>query len=322
MDHVSDSYFCLTSINGVTAKSKHTVQYSNLPSAMRPEPHSAELLVSKPPTKMTLSDSESSDEDELLVSTGLVESVVRYCCLCMVMFYHLIMFATQENIKQRYARKFCVKLNKSATETFTSLTEAYGDATLWRTMVFKWHKALKEGRENAEDDPRSGRPISSTNDQNVEVVRAVMAKDCRMSVKMIAAQTVNHACYKDVLERHRKWVQRVHTDIADDWVLHHDNAPAHTVLSIREFLAKENIPVLPHRPYSPNLAPCNFYLFYKLKFKLKSHHFGTMENIQKVIADELHTLTENDFQYCYDQWKKLWNHCVTPQGSYFEGDNL
>jgi len=65
----------------------------------------------------------------LLVSTGLVESVVRYCCLCMVVFYHLVMFAMQENIEQRYAIKFCVKLNKSATEMFASLTEAYGDAT-------------------------------------------------------------------------------------------------------------------------------------------------------------------------------------------------
>jgi len=64
MDHVSDCYFCLSSITGVTAKSKHSVQYPNLPSAMRPVPHSAELPVSKPPTNMTLSDSESSDEDE------------------------------------------------------------------------------------------------------------------------------------------------------------------------------------------------------------------------------------------------------------------
>jgi len=82
-----------------------------------------------------------------------------------------------------------VKLNKSATETFASLTEPYGDATLSRTMFFKWHKALKEGRENVEDDPRSGRPISSTNDQHVEVVRAVMAKDRRLSVRMIAEET-------------------------------------------------------------------------------------------------------------------------------------
>jgi len=50
-------------ITGVTAKSKHTVQYPNLPSAMRPVAHSAELPVPKPPINTTLSDSESSDED-------------------------------------------------------------------------------------------------------------------------------------------------------------------------------------------------------------------------------------------------------------------
>jgi len=63
MDDVSDCYFCLTSITRVTAKFRHTVQYPNIPSAMRPVPHSAELPVSKPPTNMMLSDSESSDED-------------------------------------------------------------------------------------------------------------------------------------------------------------------------------------------------------------------------------------------------------------------
>jgi len=73
--------------------------------------------------------------------------------------------------------------------------------------------------------------------------------------------TVNQAFYRDLMERLRKRVQRVRPDIADDWVLHHDNAPAHTALSIREFLAKKNIPVLPHPPYSPDLAPCDFYLF-------------------------------------------------------------
>jgi hypothetical protein len=54
--------------------------------------------------------------------------------------------------------------------------------------------------------------------------------------------------YRDVLERLRKRVQRVRKNIAGDWVLHHDNAPAHTALSIREFLVKKNIPTLSHPP--------------------------------------------------------------------------
>jgi hypothetical protein len=38
-DHSSDCYFCLTNITGITSKSKHTVKYPNVPSAMRPIPH-------------------------------------------------------------------------------------------------------------------------------------------------------------------------------------------------------------------------------------------------------------------------------------------
>jgi transcription antitermination factor NusG len=106
----------------------------------------------------------------------------------MVVYYNLVTFAMQENIEQWYAIKVCVKLSKSATETFASLTEASGDDTVPRTMVFNWQKVLKKGRENVEDDPRSGRPISSTNGQNVEVVRAVMSKDRRMSVRMIGGE--------------------------------------------------------------------------------------------------------------------------------------
>jgi len=75
---------------------------------------------------------------------------------------------------------------------------------------------------------------------------------------MTAGQTVNHAFYKDVLERLWKRVQRVQMDIADDWVLHHDNAPAHTALSIWEFLAKKNIPVLPTSSLRPRSSSVRF----------------------------------------------------------------
>ena len=60
---------------------------------------------------------------------------MRYCYLCVVVFYNLVTFAMQENIEQLYAIKFCVKLNKSAAETYASLTEAYGDATDRKSVV-------------------------------------------------------------------------------------------------------------------------------------------------------------------------------------------
>jgi histone-lysine N-methyltransferase SETMAR len=48
-----------------------------------------------------------------------------------------------------------------------------------------------------------------------------------------------------------------------------DNAPAHAALLTRTFLTDNNMTVVPHPPYSPNLAPCEFFLFPKLKMKLK-----------------------------------------------------
>ena len=49
---------------------------------------------------------------------------------------------------------------------------------------------------------------------------------------------------------------------SSDWFLHHDNAPAHTALRVQQLLAKKNnMWVIHHPPYSPGLAPCDFFLF-------------------------------------------------------------
>jgi len=45
----------------------------------------------------------------------------------------------------------------------------------------------------------------------------------------------------------------------ESWLLHHDNAPAHSVLSIREFMAKNNIAILEQPPYSPDLNPVTLF---------------------------------------------------------------
>jgi transposase len=65
------------------------------------------------------------------------------------------------------------------------------------------------------------------------------------------------------------------------WMLHHDNAPPHTLLLIREFLAKQEKIVVPQPPYSPDLAPANFFLFPKLKSTLKGRRFKTVEEIKE-----------------------------------------
>jgi len=75
-------------------------------------------------------------------------------------------------------------------------------------------------------------------------------------------------------------------------------------------------------PSSPDLSQCDFFLFPRLKNHLKVRHFGTLDNIQKSVTDELKGIPAESFQHCYEQWKQRLLHCVAAQGNYFEGDNL
>jgi len=82
-------------------------------------------------------------------------------------------------------------------------------------------------------------------------------------------------------------------------MLHHDNALAHTLLIMRIYLAKHQISVVPHPPYSPDLAPADFFLFPKTKTTLKGRHFQTIEEIQENAIGELRTITEITFQEAF-----------------------
>ena len=134
--------------------------------------------------------------------------------------------------------------------------------------------------------------------------------------------TVTKEYYTGVLKRLRDAVRRKRRELWKDksWVLHHDNAPAHTSLMVSKFLKKHSIPVLPQPPYSPDLAPCDFYLFKKLKTPMKGKRFDTREDIMKTATEALYLIPKNEFQKCFEDLKHRWAKCVASKGSYFEGD--
>ena len=247
--------------------------------------------------------------------------------------------------------------------TYEKLQRTYGEHSLSRAQVFRWHKSFLEGQEQVEDEPRAGRLSNSKTDDNVERVRSLLRSDRPLMLRMISGelilnwftvhqiltqdldmrkvcatnltteqkanqrdvcldlldhlesepeffsrvttgdelwileydpetkrqirewhtansprpkkarmtkskiksmliclfdsqgivhkefvppgQTVNQTFYREVLERLRKRVARVRPGIARTWMLHHDNAPCHTAVSINEFLAEKSIPVVP-----------------------------------------------------------------------------
>jgi len=104
-------------------------------------------------------------------------------------------------------------------------------------------------------------------------------------------------------------------------MLRYDNAPAHASLLIRSYLSKYQTSVVPHPPYSPDLAPANLFLFPKLKITLKGRRFQTVAEIQENAKRELRAITESAFQEAFQQWKKGWKRCFASRWNYFEGDS-
>jgi transposase len=134
---------------------------------------------------------------------------------------------------------------------------------------------------------------------------------------------VNQAYYLEALKGlYEKVGQKRHQLFATkSWILHVDNAPAHTALSVREFLASKQITRLEHPPYLPDLALCNFLLFPLVKKHLKGTDFDDVEDIQNNTTTALTAISQYEFQKCFEGWKKQWTSCITSQENYFEGDH-
>ena len=95
-------------------------------------------------------------------------------------------------------------------------------------------------------------------------------------------QTIKKEIYLEVLRHLHESVLRKRPDKWWDgnWILHHDNASAHTSHLVQQFLAKHGTTQLQQPPYSPDLAPYDFFIFPRLKKVLKKHQFEAKENIK------------------------------------------
>ncbi|GBM41510.1 hypothetical protein AVEN_79465-1 [Araneus ventricosus] len=88
-------------------------------------------------------------------------------------------------MEQRVNIKFYFKLDNTATETHEMLVKV--DAVSIK-CVLEWFKRFRDGKEDVEDEPRSGRPPTSTTPDNTERVRRMLADDRRRSLRMIAEE--------------------------------------------------------------------------------------------------------------------------------------
>ena len=101
-------------------------------------------------------------------------------------------------------------------------------------------------------------------------------------------------------------------------VLHMDNSPIHRSAAVKDALEKAGIEAAPHPPYSPDLAPSDFYLFGKLKNAAKTVQFNDVLEIESWIKSKFDAIVKSELQSVFDGWRRRLEACVACGGTYVE----
>ena len=98
------------------------------------------------------------------------------------------------------------------------------------------------------------------------------------------------------------------------WHFHQDNVPVHNSILVTDYLTKIGIKTVPQPPYSPDLAPCDFWLFPKLRGCL----YKTIEQMKEAVTKVIDTLTQEDFHGAFQKMLERYKKCIAAGGDYFE----
>ena len=119
--------------------------------------------------------------------------------------------------------------------------------------------------------------------------------------------------FKGVQERFRR--KRPALFKSGQWHFQRNNAPVHNSIHVTDYLSKWGIKTVRHHPYSPDLAPCDFWLIPQLR----GGRYETTEQ-KEAVTNVIDTLTQEDFHWAFQKFLEHYHKCIAAGGDYLEGD--
>lgn len=101
-------------------------------------------------------------------------------------------------------------------------------------------------------------------------------------------------------------------------ILHHDNASAHTARQTIDYLKQQNVELMTHCPYSPDLSPNDFFLFPNIKNKMRGERFASPEEAVEAFKNHVLEVPASEWQKCFNSWFERMQKCINFKGEYFE----
>ena len=121
---------------------------------------------------------------------------------------------------------------------------------------------------------------------------------------------INH-CLPKVFQA---WCKRRPRTVVRGLLLHHDNASAHTAAKTLDFLAANDVQLVTHPPYSPDLAPCDWLLAPSVKRQLKGKQFQNAEDARAFFEGVIFDIPQSIWSGVIDSWFEKMVKCVQTEG--------
>ncbi len=171
-------------------------------------------------------------------------------------------------------------------------------------------------------------PAKALHARTVRKCMMIAFFDCRGLVHLEFAEcTINAERYGQILRRLKDSIRQkcpglwmpdpAAPHLRNMW-FHQDNARPHTANATSVPLADYHW--MPHPPYSPDLAPCDYFLFPYLKKQLRGIEFDTLEDAQAAAKRVLRDIPEETYHKAITDLVDRWHRCIAARGHYFEGN--
>ncbi len=174
----------------------------------------------------------------------------------------------------------------------------------------------RESREWKFPGERASRMLkSSLNHRKVSMLTVYWDVSGTVTVECSDNKSLNSLYYCSVMKEARK--SRRKPTNQDLWLLQ-DNAPIHNSNFSTSEIEKSGFKLLPHPPYSPDLAPSDFYLFAHLKRYLRGAHFNSKCDVENAVNEFFASQTPLFYKTGFVELAKRWQKCVDAKGGYIE----
>jgi len=104
----------------------------------------------------------------------------------------------------------------------------------------------------------------------------------------------------------------------DKVIFLHDNARPHVAKVVKKYLETLKWDILPHPPYSPDIAPSDYWLFRRMQHDLAGHRFTSFAEIENWLLTWITSKDETFFRDGIQKLPERWEKVVTSDGQYFD----